>query len=367
MPIHVRELLKKHLPHTLSDRFSYLSSKESLQSIGWGQLDPEKDESYSNTDPIITNKPFSWEEYPQDSVEIEQRHPIHDGRPFHTEIDEYDWVDDVDCGGWSEPVKEDSTGEESSDSGKKIVTETAAFYKPFHFYDDWGIYIKEAPILRLKRIFARDIEQWLYAFCHWNSSQEIALTNIVNDLSLRLATLRYYAHEVFHHKVEAFSTRCESVRETPVYVLGFHYTHRNTSGYWEEPLAECHMLKEIDNPSCHTWNIFHEAIKPFVIPATNVETCAPLLRRRIVNRSMRLVKRNTPYPYNQAPQIYPTWKKDWQRFQQDVLRSIGFQANALELMSNMDSSYRYKNSKGFWIVVPKGGRPPRWMQVLSQF
>ena len=362
MPIPVRELLKHHLPYTLSDRFSYLSSEESSQSIGWGTTNPKKEDPYSSNDPLITNKPFSWDEYPEDSIIIEQQHPIHDGRPFNPELDDEYWEEEIDYGGWGDPYDDSDTGNTS----KKVI-EIAAFYKPFHFYDDWGIYIKEASVFRLKRVFARDIERWLYSFCHWTRPQQRQLTDIVNDLSLRLAALRYYAHEVFHHKVEAFATRCEAVRESPVYILGFHYTHRNTDGYWEEPLAECHMLAEIMNANNHTWKIFRDAIAPFLIPSKSIQDSVPLLRQRIFNRSKKIVRNNTPYPYNRAPQVYPTWKKDWQNFPQSVLQSIGFQAKALELMTNMDGGYRYKNSKGFWVIVPKGGRPPRWMQVLNQF
>ena len=48
------------------------------------------------------NEPFSWDEYPEYSIVIEQQHPIHDGRPFNPELDDEYWEEDIDYGGWGE-------------------------------------------------------------------------------------------------------------------------------------------------------------------------------------------------------------------------------------------------------------------------
>lgn len=108
-----------------------------------------------------------------------------------------------------------------------------AWYLPFHYYGpSWGIYIKEAEVLRLAGL----IKQRLGG--PQSDSREA-------EQLARVAFSILYLHEAFHHKVESFATRLEVARLARVYIPydnGVYRPQLGSDDQMEEAFACAEML-----------------------------------------------------------------------------------------------------------------------------
>jgi hypothetical protein len=92
------------------------------------------------------------------------------------------------------------------------------FYRPFHFYEDWGIFIKATGQARktmgLKRIIDADSTNQ-----YGNPSLEACY--------LISKTFTFF-HEFYHHKIESLAVKFELITRQPYYTNGFHCLYCNT-------------------------------------------------------------------------------------------------------------------------------------------
>lgn len=129
-----------------------------------------------------------------------------------------------------------------------------AWYLPFHYYGpSWGIYIKEAEVLRLAGL----IKQRLGG--PPSDPQEA-------EQLVRAAFSILYLHEAFHHKVESFSTRLEICRLTRVYIPyenGVYRPQVGTDDQLEEAFACAEMLTRFKREKS-----FHGNVRPAIKRST---------------------------------------------------------------------------------------------------
>lgn len=108
-----------------------------------------------------------------------------------------------------------------------------AFYLPFHYFHPtwWGIYIVLEGM--------HDLAQFI-----WTRSRP----HLSFDEALVVSRVFLYAHEAFHHNVEAFATRLEVTHRKPLYCDGFEKLYRATVGKdtcVEEALASAHGYRRV--------------------------------------------------------------------------------------------------------------------------
>lgn len=95
------------------------------------------------------------------------------------------------------------------------VVDTLAYYLPFHFYTNWGIYIKSSGISLL---------------AEWISFKAGIPIKIASDLAFCL--LR--THEIFHYKTEIACARAECLSDEALYR---HYYNSQSAAFLEELMA----------------------------------------------------------------------------------------------------------------------------------
>ena len=104
-----------------------------------------------------------------------------------------------------------------------------AYYKPFHFHENWGIYIFSDKIQYLTNYISSRIKG---DYPHLTRAQ-------VFDI----VYCQTYFHELYHHKIEMLATKLEFALRQPVYVAKFYKFYCGTSGLdycLEEAFAEVH-------------------------------------------------------------------------------------------------------------------------------
>lgn len=126
------------------------------------------------------------------------------------------------------------------------AVEALAWYLPFHYYGpDWGIYIKEAEVLRI----AAHVKMRLGGGPP-NPSETQQLC--------RVALSILYLHEAFHHKVESFATRLEISRLSAVYLRYDKHVFQpllRTDDLLEEALACFEMHSRLRNEKSFHGNV----------------------------------------------------------------------------------------------------------------
>jgi hypothetical protein len=123
----------------------------------------------------------------------------------------------------------------------------AAWYCPIHYFgDDWGIYIKQEAVIKKAARMARFLGPQLihklkaganrHAICCW---------------LVKIATLKYFLHEHFHHKVESLGFRLHtSIGGKSNYLSYKEKVYRPnlyTSKCLEESLANADVYKRVGN------------------------------------------------------------------------------------------------------------------------
>jgi len=381
MAIDVRKILKDELPHTLSGflNASNLPLNSMQSGVFWGEFDPS--ESDLVTAPTKPNLDFDDEQWMQHCPILSEEDllPFEDGliRPSdwdHFEIPEEDdlWQDN-EMTIWGGP--HDLPPRESSDpqpgSGIGGVYETQAYYMPFHIYDNWGIYVREEAVLRLQRTYIGIISNWIRQYARGyllHPGQLMAIQKEATLLSFRLAVLRFYAHEFYHHKVESFATRGEIFRGHSVYLAGFFAEHRATMGGLEEGLAEAFTLKELSNTNRTVWKNFQEFMTQFTLGGMSQKGQRAALHRltnQVVNYTKWQIYYCTPRAYRDGVKMVHNFSMWEETFRKSVLQKTGSNGAGLALATHLDSGYRRQDSQGFWIVVPKGALTPWWSQALG--
>lgn len=122
----------------------------------------------------------------------------------------------------------------SSPSSPRPPADAYAFYLPFHLYWNrgWGIYLITERYERLAEDFFQTAKPAL------TKRQAYAATR-----------LYLYEHAFFHHKVEAFSSRLETVTRKRVYLKGqrdLYAARKGTGQQLEEVLAEAYALRRVE-------------------------------------------------------------------------------------------------------------------------
>lgn len=91
------------------------------------------------------------------------------------------------------------------------------FYRPFHFYEEWGIFIKATgqarQALSLKRNSTTDRNKY--------GDPSI-------DSCYLISKIFTFFHEFYHHKIESLAYKFEIITRQPHYTSGFHCLYCNT-------------------------------------------------------------------------------------------------------------------------------------------
>jgi predicted RNA binding protein YcfA (HicA-like mRNA interferase family) len=123
---------------------------------------------------------------------------------------------DVFGGHAGSPVWDPNRGNPRDSVGRKnSAVELLAFYLPFHCYPDWwGIYIFPEGIQAIRR----------------ELSPFFTTHGIAPIDQVRFAKALLYHHEYYHHCIESFGTRLETILNQPCYLQGFCIQYRATFG-----------------------------------------------------------------------------------------------------------------------------------------
>ena len=92
------------------------------------------------------------------------------------------------------------------------------FYRPFHFYTEWGIFIKATGQARRTRRLKLQIDQ--------DPNKKYGVPSI-GACYLISKTFTFF-HEFYHHKVESLALKFELTTRLPYYTTGFHCLYCNT-------------------------------------------------------------------------------------------------------------------------------------------
>jgi hypothetical protein len=108
-----------------------------------------------------------------------------------------------------------------------------AFYLPYHYFYPtwWGVYIVLEYALELARYVVTETRG-----------------RLTLDDALVAVRIFLYAHEAFHHNVEAFATRLEITHRQPFYKVGFQSLFQrmaNSDASLEELLATAHGYRRV--------------------------------------------------------------------------------------------------------------------------
>lgn len=122
----------------------------------------------------------------------------------------------------------------SSRSSPRPPADAYAFYLPFHLYWNrgWGIYL-------ITECYERLAEDFFQA----------AKPGLTKKEAYAATRLYLYEHAFFHHKVETFSSRLETVTRKKVYLKGqrdLYDARKGTDQQLEEVLAEAYALRRVE-------------------------------------------------------------------------------------------------------------------------
>jgi hypothetical protein len=92
------------------------------------------------------------------------------------------------------------------------------FYRPFHFYEDWGIFIKATGQARKTRNLKNTIDA--------DSSNQYGNPSL--DACYIISKTFTFYHEFYHHKIESLAIKFELTTRQPYYTSGFHCLYCNT-------------------------------------------------------------------------------------------------------------------------------------------
>lgn len=151
--------------------------------------------------------------------------------------------------------------------------ERLAFYLPFHFYPRWwGIYIFPEGIQRIRQ-----------------EMRGFFLRESISPINqIRIAKTILYHHEFYHHAIESFSVRIETVLNSPAYITGFTNLYKSTAG---------------------TINCLEETCANSYARQRTLESkCASHIEKRKLRDAIDAWFRGAPPGYAQAAGTGGTWK-----------------------------------------------------------
>jgi len=401
MPRDPRKVLEHELPGVLWPNASEPDKQDQgkqdpAPGSPWPKFDPDTEDRHGISPGPWPRKPREFE--PQRRLGPEEPGKLSEKLVEDIQDDAFGWGFDVGRGfdeeddlSWPQWLpgehdpKEDAPGgwcpgEDAGTGGKgNGHIENCAWYQPYHYSADWGIFIRAHCLERLQKKAARWIARWAPPLSKVSPTKVPSIRACVGLASLRLAALRYYLHEVFHHQAEAYSTRCEVVLGgKSVYIRGAARLHAMQNGDPEEPLAEAYMLKNACLAARNTWAEwmgstqaeFLAAFPPLVFtPPSFCPSNAPpwaVARYACRVRLAQTVARYTPSPYNRGAFVhYPHELDQWKR--KVLLTATGTAPSGISLTTHMTQGYKNQKSPKFWIVVPKGKAPtPSWLPLLER-
>ena len=125
------------------------------------------------------------------------------------------------------------------------VLDVLAWYQPIHFFGpEWGIYIKEDAVLCLAASIWSSLD----------SGRQYQPDAARGSVGAALIVL--YLHEAFHHKVECFAIRLETVERSRRYLPYQREVYgplRLTTDHLEEGLACAQMITRLNEPTYRRW------------------------------------------------------------------------------------------------------------------
>lgn len=182
-----------------------------------------------------------------------KRDELHDENPQGPDILDWPYNPDED-----RPIA-DSLKDESNypnavelphdDEGGYAFVDSYAWYCPFHFYTiAYGIYIQPEGLTKVASQLAKCIPARHRHFV-------LVHRRLAIPLLKRAAFFYFFLHEMYHHKVESFSTRLEIIERQPRYVPYKHSVYEParrpilTDSLIEEGLAVAEVLRRVINDS----------------------------------------------------------------------------------------------------------------------
>ncbi len=152
------------------------------------------------------------------------------------------------------------------------------FYRPFHFYEDWGIFIKATGQARKTRNLKRIIDA--------NMSNQYGNPNL--DACYIISKTFTFYHEFYHHKIESLAIKFELTTRQPYYTSGFHCLYCNTFN-----TDRC-----LEEAFAHTYAYFEtcDNLHPYL---NRLGVSARQLRHIL----KKLIIKNSPPGYNLAEKI----------------------------------------------------------------
>lgn len=197
------------------------------------------------------------------------------------------------------------------------------FYRPFHFYENWGIYIRATGqayrTLRLKRMTEDDPLEY--------GRPSIEVCYLISK------TFTYF-HEFYHHKIESLALKFELTTRQPHYTNGFH----------------CLYCKTFETDRCleeafaHTYAYFETYEKLYnLLPIMNMNG------RQFRHFLRNLIIRNSPPGYSLAEKIISGHNrelaKNFEYYFFEALLKYCYKLNNGSDMQSIDDEGYWKNFK----------------------
>jgi hypothetical protein len=197
------------------------------------------------------------------------------------------------------------------------------FYRPFHFFEDWGIFIKATGQARRTISLKRSIE---------NDQNQFGNPSI--EACYLISKTFTFFHEFYHHKIESLAIKFELITRQAYYTKGFHCLYCNT-------LNTDRCLEEA---FAHTYAYFetYDNLRPYL---SQMGMTGKQLRQVL----KKLIIRESPPGYNLAEKIISANNKElakkYEYYFFEALLKFSFRLNnGFEITSINDES-AWKNFK----------------------
>ena len=163
------------------------------------------------------------------------------------------------------------------------------FYRPFHFYEDWGIFIKATGQARITMLLKSAIDS-----DNTNQYGDLLSKPGIDSCYLISKTFTFF-HEFYHHKIESLAVKFELTTRQPYYTKGFHCLYCNTFN-----TDRC-----LEEAFAHTYAYFEtcENLHPYLSQmGINAKQLRHILKKLII--------RNSPPGYSLAEKIISANKRE---------------------------------------------------------
>lgn len=197
------------------------------------------------------------------------------------------------------------------------------FYRPIHFYNEWGIFIKATGQIR----FANSI------FNNAKQDQNRYGSPDINSCYLISKTFTFF-HEYYHHKIESLAIRFELITRQPHYTSGFHCLYCNTFG-----TDRC-----LEEAFANTYAFFETYKRLF-------QYCSIMgvNKNQLRNILKELIIRNSPPGYNLAAKLIASddsqIAKNYEYYFYEVLLRYSYKLNNGANLPEINDKNYWKNFK----------------------